>query len=202
MLTGAAMIDEPEARDAKYATGMCLLAAVGVLVGLLLPMADYAATPYERVAQNTLMQHGGWWWLFPALGIVLATLRSKTIGDRIVIFVLGLLVALMAGHFFVDKSLLKLYPIGFDGSLDRSISFTGGPGIGVWVCCLSGALACVGAFVMPTPPKVPESGERDADGAARSTRDDELLAAWEGVEINPDELDPITRRALKRAGRI
>jgi len=35
-----------------------------------------------------------------------------------------------------------------------------------------------------------------------SERDQEILAAWEGVEIKPDELDPITRRALRKAGRI
>jgi hypothetical protein len=40
------------------------------------------------------------------------------------------------------------------------------------------------------------------DHAVTAERDDELLAAWDGMEINPDELDPITRRALKRAGRI
>lgn len=32
--------------------------------------------------------------------------------------------------------------------------------------------------------------------------DREILAAWDGVEIKPDELDPITRRALRRVGRI
>ncbi|HEY4277937.1 MAG TPA: hypothetical protein VGM91_06950 [Conexibacter sp.] len=32
--------------------------------------------------------------------------------------------------------------------------------------------------------------------------DEELLAAWDGVEIDQAKLDSITRRALRRAGRI
>lgn len=31
-------------------------------------------------------------------------------------------------------------------------------------------------------------------------RDEDLRAAWDGQEINEAELDPITRRALKKAG--
>lgn len=34
------------------------------------------------------------------------------------------------------------------------------------------------------------------------SRDRELAAAWEGVEIHPDELDRMTRKALKREGLI
>lgn len=53
------------------------------------------------------------------------------------------------------------------------------------------------------PEKVEQARARFAeDDALTADRDSELLAAWDGVEINPDELDPITKRALKRAGRI
>jgi hypothetical protein len=36
----------------------------------------------------------------------------------------------------------------------------------------------------------------------RDPVDEELLTAWEGVEVNPAGLDPITRKALRRAGLI
>jgi hypothetical protein len=33
-------------------------------------------------------------------------------------------------------------------------------------------------------------------------RDDEIIEAWEGEDIHPEQLDRITRRALKHAGRL
>ena len=45
--------------------------------------------------------------------------------------------------------------------------------------------------------------QADLKAQIRSDDDQEILDAWEGIEIeDPNELDPITRKALKKAGRI
>jgi hypothetical protein len=187
-------------RDATVATGFCITAAAGIVVALFLQMGDPSSTPFSELAQNSMIQQGGWWLILVALGIVLATTGRKSTGDRVVIFVLGLVVVGFAARLITVHGLLKFFPLDNSGNADMALpGFVAKPGIGVWVLGVGGALAVAGALLMPTQPKPPTVA--DADEAALRD-DDELLAAWDGVEINPDELDPITRRALKRAGRI
>ena len=50
--------------------------------------------------------------------------------------------------------------------------------------------------------KLARSKARFPESEVDIERDQEILEAWEGVAIDPNELDPITRRALRKAGRI
>lgn len=50
--------------------------------------------------------------------------------------------------------------------------------------------------------KLARSHARFPESEVDVERDQEILEAWDGVEIDPNELDPITRRALRKAGRI
>ncbi|MEA2496374.1 MAG: hypothetical protein QOJ29_4285 [Thermoleophilaceae bacterium] len=101
----------------------------------------------------------------------------------------------------------------------------------VAVCCLKGKYWFAGLGVLLGPTTLPVFGairlaKPDSWWAARFYDVDKLALAeerfkedpytvdrslaptdpqdssWDGIEINPDELDPITRRALKKAGRI
>ncbi len=193
--------DDEIRRDEAVAIGICITAAAGIVIALFLQMGDPSSTPFSGLAQNSMIEHGGWWLIVIALGILLATTGRKSTADRVVIFVSGLVVVGFSARLILVHGALKFFPLDSTGNTDMSMpGFAAKPGIGVWVLGVSGALAGAGAILMPTQPKPPLAIEEDAE--AGRNPDAELLAAWEGVEVNPDELDPITRRALKRAGRI
>lgn len=61
--------------------------------------------------------------------------------------------------------------------------------------------AVTGAFQRQSTAPRRELAAGSAASAAED-RQDEILEAWEGEDIDPATLDPITRRALKKAGRI
>lgn len=84
----------------------------------------------------------------------------------------------------------------------------GKPGMAIF----AGTAAWVGAVRLALPSSAWARRYYDAEKLERARErfaadveaehDPELLAAWDGVEINPDELDPMTRRALRKQGRI
>jgi len=162
-----ASLDGNETRYAINPVGV----GVAVLGGALLALAsflplDESNSPFARVQSNTLIQHGGWWFILAGALVALAAVATK----RRPIGVIGL--SVVAGalvvYFGSDKSLRTLYPIGTNGEPQESASGTVVPlGIAIYVAGAGALLAFIGGWVMlrtrqvaaPTPALPPSEQE-------------------------------------------
>jgi hypothetical protein len=144
--------DEPE-ETVTASTGSIALAALGgivVAVSVFLPL-DESDSPFGRVAENSLIQHGGWWLLIIGAVIALAAVATRQAGA---VILLSLVAGAAALHFGSDKSLRTLYPI-VNGEAQSNGNGTVVPlGKAVYVAGAGALLAFVGGLAMLSSRKV------------------------------------------------
>jgi hypothetical protein len=170
--------------------------AVLMLVSAFLPL--WETSTFSEIQKNTLVQSGDGIFLIVTAVIVAFTLYRSFERGRVSwwlawqgVWALGWVI-----YDALHKANNTLYPY-FNGRPDTSTPIHATPGIGMWVAGVGAALVLFAGLhakfygdeleLEPEPVAIPQ---------------DDGLGAWDGVEVNSAELDRITRRALKQAGRL
>jgi hypothetical protein len=106
----------------------------------------------SHVQSDTLVQHGGWFVLVFAVGIVVGAVDSYASGKRReawAVLQLGVVAALIVVGIASDKTLRTLHTVGTSGEAEASGDGTVVPlGIAVSVAGVGAALAILGGWVM------------------------------------------------------
>jgi hypothetical protein len=138
------------ANPAAVAAG--LAGGVVLVISVFLALAGNTTTFY-RIADNTLIQHGGWPLVVLGVAAVLAAIRSTATGKprRRTFLVLGLLAIALVVYVGTDKSLRTVYPI-LNGAPDASQPGTvASVGIGVYVAAVGAGLVLLASLFGPIP---------------------------------------------------
>jgi hypothetical protein len=147
-----------------------LVGAAAMAIAAFLPLVEPTGM-FRMVADNTLIQHGGWTLIALAVGIAVCGFRASQRAGRWwgLSLVLCLLAAAQIIDWFMDKGVRTLYPTGPDGTPDTSQpGMVASLGIALYVAGAGVAIALIGTVMLR---QTQESGA-----------DDPLVAAWEAAK--------------------
>lgn len=129
--------------------GIVVAGAVLVAVSTFLPLCE-AAGPFNRVQQNTLIQHDGWMYLVGAVALAGAGFRAylkvKDWYNPLVISIIGVLGVLVWAF---NSDLRTLYPVGPDGDpITTGATQIADWGIAIYVAGAGVLLGVLGSFML------------------------------------------------------
>jgi hypothetical protein len=141
----------PAMRASPAGSAVALAGAVALVVAVFLPFWDNT-TSFAQIAQNTLIQHGGWPFVALGIGAALTAMGSATTGKpaRLTYLLLGGIAVGLVIHTATDKSLRMLYPI-VNGTPDPTQPGTlAGIGVAVYVAAIGAGLIVLASLFAPT----------------------------------------------------
>ena len=123
--------------------------ASALLISPFLPYADNT-TSFARIAQNTMIQHGGWPLIVLGVIAAAAAFRGSTGNSlRGTCLVIGVLAGAFVYYIATDTNLRTLYPI-LNGVPDSTQPGTvAAVGIGVYVAAVGAGLLLLASFFAP-----------------------------------------------------
>jgi ribosomal protein S27E len=148
-----------------------IVGAAAMAIAAFLPLVEPTGI-LRMVADNSLIQHGGWTLIALAVGIAASGFRASQRGGTWwgLSLVLCLFAAAQVVYWFVDKDIRTLYPVGADGTPDTNQpGMVSSLGIALYVAGAGVALALIGAVML-----------RQTQLSAGE--DDPLVAAWEAAK--------------------
>lgn len=131
------------------ALGLTLLGCLAMAVATFLPL--YESSRFARIAENTLIQHGGWMLIFVAVVIAVAAYRyAQGLTDSVFVPIgLSVLAGILLFFTVNDQSDRTLYPIGLDGNPIEDAPVTvAALGVGVYLAGAGIAVALVGSLML------------------------------------------------------
>jgi predicted Zn finger-like uncharacterized protein len=136
-------------RGNPYGFGLILVGAVMVAVSTFLPLVEPTGL-LRFVQQNTLIQHGGWFYLVGAVGLAGAAFRGflnrKDWYNPLIISVVGVIGIVIWAQ---NNGLRTLYPVGADGAADATQNGTIADwGISIYVAGFGVLLGIVGSLTL------------------------------------------------------
>jgi len=140
-------IEEHEGRYTVNPVGIGLAVLGGVLlvVSVFLPL-DEPSSVFERIQENTLIQHEGWMLIVLGATILLAA-ASLTNPNSVAICVLAVIAGGLIVYTGLDKSLRTLYPIGSDGEAEATGKGVVVPlGLAIYIAGAGAVLAFAGGL--------------------------------------------------------
>jgi hypothetical protein len=154
--------DAPEQSEERYTVnpvgiGLAVLGGVLLVVSVFLPL-DEPSSVFERIQENTLIQHEGWMLIVLGATIVLAAASSNP--KSIAVCVLSVIAGGLIVYTGLDKSLRTLYPIGSGGEANTTGNGVVVPlGLAIYVAGAGAVLAFAGGLTTFPRRKVVEPGE-------------------------------------------
>jgi hypothetical protein len=141
--------DAPEQPEERYTVnpvgiGLAVLGGVLLVVSVFLPL-DEPSSVFERIQENTLIQHEGWMLIVLGATIVLAAASSNP--KSIAVCILSVIAGGLIVYTGLDKSLRTLYPIGSGGEAEATGKGTVVPlGLAIYVAGAGAVLAFAGGL--------------------------------------------------------
>jgi len=141
--------DAPEQPDERYTVnpvgiGLAVLGGVLLVVSVFLPL-DEPSSVFERIQENTLIQHEGWMLIVLGATIVLAAASSNP--KSIAVCILSVIAGGLIVYTGLDKSLRTLYPIGSGGEAEATGKGIVVPlGLAIYVAGAGAVLAFAGGL--------------------------------------------------------
>ena len=153
---GTAAVAQPNAESTTLVTranpagiAAAFAGASALLISPFLPYADNT-TSFARIAQNTMIQHGGWPLIVLGVIAAAAAFRGSTGNSlRGTCLVIGVLAGAFVYYIATDTNLRTLYPI-LNGVADSTQPGTvAAVGIGVYVAAVGAGLLLLASFFAP-----------------------------------------------------
>jgi len=152
-------VEEPEEHYTVNPVGIGLAVLGGVLlvVSVFLPL-DEPSSVFERIQENTLIQHEGWMLIVLGATIVLAAASSNP--KSIAVCILSVIAGGLIVYTGLDKSLRTLYPIGSGGEAEATGKGIVVPlGLAIYIAGAGAVLAFAGGLTTFPRRKVVNSSE-------------------------------------------